>query len=87
MSFDTNATHVVQKIIGMLKEESRDTINKILLGSIRELVLDQNGICVVRIIMILDKETRGWEHGLESQKGDPSQTDGKLHRSDTESFW
>ena len=46
-SQDTNATHVVQKIVGMINEEKRELINKNLLLNLRELVLDQNGICVV----------------------------------------
>lgn len=44
---DINSTHVVQKIIGILKEDRREKINNILFKNLKGLVLDQNGICVV----------------------------------------
>jgi hypothetical protein len=47
LSFDSNGTHVIQKIIGIVEEKERDYINKILLDSMIKLVFDANGICVV----------------------------------------
>jgi F0F1-type ATP synthase delta subunit len=50
LALDTNGTHVVQKIISVVKEENREHINNIILEHFNKLVFDANGICVVRIL-------------------------------------
>ena len=48
MAYDSNATHVLQKIISTINEIRRDKLNKIILENLRDFSLDVNGICVVK---------------------------------------
>jgi hypothetical protein len=48
MSFDSNATHVIQKILMCISEEKREFLNKIILDNLKSLSVDCNGICVFK---------------------------------------
>jgi len=48
LSYDSNSTHVLQKTLLVIEEKDREQINQILLENIPSLVLDANGICVVK---------------------------------------
>jgi hypothetical protein len=47
LSYDTNGTHVIQKIISSIDEINREHVNQTLLTNINKLIYDSNGICVV----------------------------------------
>jgi F0F1-type ATP synthase delta subunit len=49
LSLDSNGTHVMQKIISVVKEDNREEINNAILQNFVKLVFDANGICVVNI--------------------------------------
>jgi hypothetical protein len=51
LSIDVNGTHVVQKIISCITEDSREKINEIILDNFNSLVYDPNGICVLKKII------------------------------------
>ena len=48
MAYDSNATHVLQKIITIINECRRENLNKVILNNFKQLSLDVNGICVVK---------------------------------------
>ena len=48
MIYDSNTTHILQKIISTINEIRRDKLNKIILENLRDFSLDVNGICVVK---------------------------------------
>ena len=48
IAYDNNATHVLQKIIQSIAEERRSSLNEIILGNIKQLSLNSNGICLVK---------------------------------------
>ena len=48
MAIDSNATHVLQKIIMIVNEKNRPSINEIIYKNIEKLCCDQNGICLVK---------------------------------------
>lgn len=48
LSLDVSGTHVMQKILAAIKEENRPNINKIIINNLERLVLDSNGVCVVK---------------------------------------
>ena len=53
LALDNNGTHVMQKILTVIKEENREDINNVLLSNFNKLVFDANGICVVNLALIL----------------------------------
>jgi hypothetical protein len=48
MAFNTNATHVLQKIILTIPEQNRQFLNEKIYLNLIDLCLDSNGICVVK---------------------------------------
>ena len=48
MSYDANATHVIQKIIQCIPEDQREQLNVIIIDNIHQLSQDANGICLVK---------------------------------------
>lgn len=48
LSFNSNGTHVIQKIITSIKETNREHINQTVLCNMDKLINDSNGVCVVR---------------------------------------
>ena len=48
MAIDSNATHVLQKIIMIVNEKNRTSINEIIYKNIEKLCCAQNGICLVK---------------------------------------
>lgn len=48
LCLDNNGTHVIQKIITCVPEESRDFINQVVLKHLTELINDSNGISVAK---------------------------------------
>jgi hypothetical protein len=48
LSLDVSGTHVMQKILAAIKEENRPNINNIVLNNLERLVLDSNGVCVIK---------------------------------------
>lgn len=51
LAFDINGTHVLQKVIICLKEESIEYIIKPLIENLKDLAMDQNGLCVIKKII------------------------------------
>ena len=51
LAYDINGTHVLQKTILCLKEDSLDYIFTPLVDNLRDLALDQNGLCVIKKII------------------------------------
>ena len=52
MAFDQNANHVLQKIIVCFKEEQINFIYDGIMKSFIDLSLDQNGLCVIKKLII-----------------------------------
>jgi len=48
LSYDSNGTHVIQKIIAIVDEKDREYINSVLMDKILKLIFDANGICVIK---------------------------------------
>ena len=48
MAFNTNATHVLQKIILTIPEQNRQFLNEKIYSNLIDLCLDSNGICLVK---------------------------------------
>lgn len=48
MAIDSNATHVLQKIIMIVNENNRTSINEAIYNNIKKLCCDQNGICLIK---------------------------------------
>lgn len=59
MAFNSNATHVLQKIITTIPEERRQNLNEILFQNLHQLCFDSNGICLVKKMI---KETKSQEN-------------------------
>ena len=48
LSFGSNSSHVIQKIISVIKEDNREYINNFMISNLIDLCLDANGICIVK---------------------------------------
>jgi hypothetical protein len=48
LAFDPNGTHVLQKVLLCMKEESIDFIFDPVLENLIDLSMDQNGLCVIK---------------------------------------
>lgn len=51
LSLDNNATHVIQKIISLLRDNERELIISTILKNFNRLAYDSNGICVLKKIV------------------------------------
>ena len=51
MAFDSNGTHVLQKVLLCLKEENIDFIFDPVFEMLVDLSMDQNGLCVIKKII------------------------------------
>jgi len=51
ISYDINSTHVMQKIVLIIAEENREYITHMCLKFLPKMVLDPNGICVIKKII------------------------------------
>ena len=48
LSLGSNSSHVIQKIISVIKENNREYINNFMISNLMDLCLNSNGICVVK---------------------------------------
>ena len=48
LSLGSNSSHVIQKIISVIKEDDREYINNFMISNLMDLCLDANGICIVK---------------------------------------
>ena len=48
LSLGSNSSHVIQKIISVIKEDDREYINNFMISNLMDLSLDANGICIVK---------------------------------------
>ena len=48
LSLGSNSSHVIQKIISVIKEDDREYINNFMISNLMDLCLNSNGICVVK---------------------------------------
>ena len=48
MAYDKNATHVLQKLVLLFPDIHRKDLNEIILNNIKNLCMNQNGICLVK---------------------------------------
>ena len=48
LSLGSNSSHVIQKIISVIKENNREYINNFMISNLMDLSLDANGICIVK---------------------------------------
>ena len=48
MAYDKNATHVLQKLVLLFPDIHRKDLNEIILNNIKNLCINQNGICLVK---------------------------------------
>jgi len=51
LSLDNNGTHVIQKLITCFDEERREYLNSKIIENFLKLVLDQNGICIAKLLV------------------------------------
>lgn len=51
LAFDSNGTHVLQKVLLCMKEENIDFIFYPILENLIDLSMDQNGLCVIKKII------------------------------------
>merc|ERR1711957_778491 len=55
MSTDTNATHVIQRIITKVNEENRKEIHGAIIKNFKNLIINPNGICVLKKFILANK--------------------------------
>jgi hypothetical protein len=55
MCMDNNATHVIQRILICIEESKRLELNMILLSNLKNLIMDCNGICVIKKLINSNK--------------------------------
>ena len=48
LAFGQNSSHVIQKVIHVIKESNRDYINTFIISNLIDLCLDSNGIGVIK---------------------------------------
>ena len=52
MAYDNNATHVLQTMLSIIKDTLRCELNKVIIGDLKNLSLDSNGICLIKKFII-----------------------------------